>query len=203
MKKNILTTLVLFFLFEHLICLGQTKDSSKAESLFSESSSMHYVTRYGIQFTPIQNQVAGMIGLSSGVYFNQSFFVGLSGYVNLTHSKVNTGAFGVEAEYSFNSEKLVHLGFNIFAGVGTVKDYRTKNNLLDNFFNIFGTNYFFVQPSLILEINFTPTTRLAFGLGYKMVSGLDENSSEISITKLKNQDLNNVAMFVNLKMLSF
>lgn len=203
MKKIILSVFVSMLFFAQMICPGQTKDISKVESMFSEIPTMCYVTRPGIQFIPIQNQVAGMIGLSSGVYLNQSFYIGLSGYANLTHSKVNTGIFGVEIEHTFNPEKLVHFGYNIFAGLGTVKDYYSKTNLLDNFLNIFGTNYFFVQPSFILEINFTPATRITFGIGYRMVSGLNENSNEISLTKLKNKELNNLNLFINYKMLAF
>ena len=199
MKKNISTVITLLFLISQIICNGQTKDSPTVESLFTESSSKHYVTKPGIQFIPIQNQVSGMIGLSSGAYFDQSFYVGLSGYANLTHSKVNTGIFGVEVEQTFNSEKMVHVGYNIFAGVGSVKDYQSKNNLFENFLNIFGTNYFFAQSSLIVGINFTPTTQIDFGIGYRFVTGLNESSKEISITKLKNQELNNYSIFINFK----
>lgn len=84
---------------------------------------MRYVTKPGIQFIRIQNQVGGMIGFSSGVLLDQSLYAGFSGYVNLTHERVNTGIFGVEIEQTFNSLKLVHYGYNIFVGLGLVKDY--------------------------------------------------------------------------------
>lgn len=165
------------------------------ESLFAKNVTTHLITRLGFQFMNIQRQVMGMIGLSSGIYFENSFYIGLSAYANLTHTKVNSGLFGMELEQTLYPEKMIHSEYNIIAGIGTVKD-----NLFDNFMNIFGTYYYFAQPSMLVEINFTLDTRLAIGVGYRLADGHDENSFDISVTRLKTKELNNLNMFLNVKM---
>jgi hypothetical protein len=202
MKKYFLTAAVLILLTQ-LVCYSQTKENSGIESLFSDNFSVEHVTRPGMQMSQIQNQMAGMIGLSSGIYIDKSLYLGLSAYANITHTKINMGVFGVEIEQFYNPEKVAHIGYNIFAGIGAVKDYHSKNNLFDNFLNIFGTYYYFVQPSLKLEINFTSTAKFDIGVGYRFAAELDENSYEISKTQLTNKQLNNLTFFVNFKMLSF
>jgi hypothetical protein len=203
MKKRMLVLIVLSVLCYPIIYLGQTKEVEDSENLFSENSAVVYVSRPGMQFSQIQNQISGMIGISNGVYIHPSFYAGFSAYANLTHTKVNSGIFGLEIEHTFNPHKLVHFGYNIFAGVGTVKDYHQKNNLFDNFLNIFGTNYFFVQPGLLVELNFNSSTRITFNIGYRFAGGLDENHADISLNKLKNRDLNNLTFSINLKTFSF
>lgn len=203
MKKYFQSSLVLFILFDVALLFGQTSQSSNSETLLSDNTTVQHVSRPAMIFTPIQNQVAGLIGFTSGLYLNNSFYVGLSGYANLTHSKVNSGMLGVEIENTINPENLVHFGYSLFAGIGFVKDYQQKNGLLDDFLNIFGTQFYFAQPSVLLEINFDSFTRIAIGAGYRFVAGLNEMNKDISISKLQNRDLNNLTFFINLKTIYF
>lgn len=183
------------------INLSAQNKKSDIETLLPENNKFTYVTRYGTQISSIQNQASGMIGISTGAYISEAFYAGFSGYANLTHTKVNAGIFGFEIEQIFYPQKVVHFGYNIFTGVGTVKDYEQKTNLFDNFLNIFGTNFYFVQPSLITEINFTNSFKLSFGVGYRFASGLDENSRHISKSHLNNKNLSNVNLFINFRIL--
>lgn len=202
MKKYFLTIAALLILLAQMNSYAQSGESTGVESLFSDDYSVEHVTGPGMQMSQIQNQIAGMIGLSSGVYIYQSLYLGLSVYSNITHTKLNMGVLGVEIEQYYNPEKIAHIGYNIFAGIGAVKDYHSKNNVFDNFLNIFGTYFYFVQPSLKLEINFTSTTKFDIGVGYRFAAGLDEGSKEISRTQLTNNQLNNFTLFINLKMIS-
>jgi hypothetical protein len=174
-------------------------ENDKEESVLVDESSANYLSRWGMQFIQIQNQVAGLIGFSSGVEYGNSIYIGISGYANLTHEKVNTGLFGIEFEQKFNSEMPVQFGYNLFGGIGIAKDYQKKNNLLDNFLNIFGTNYYFFQPSLLMEINFTKSICIDLNFGYRIVAGLNETSKEIALTKLRNHDLNNFSFSITFK----
>ncbi len=197
MKTNLLITAILIIL-KATFCSAQ---QSEIQTIFSDPQKIIPQTKHGIYFVPTQNQVSGMPGMVYGAVIDESLFLGVGGFANLTHTRINSGFAVVQIEYLFSTEKMIHFGYNFSAGIGMVKDYEQKNNLFDNFLNIFGTHYFFGQPGVAVEMNVTKYLQLNFVAGYRFSTGLNEESRHIEKSNLKNRELNGLSFSLSIKLI--
>lgn len=191
-------------LFAAFIAIGTTcfaQEKAEQQTIFPDDAKQSHRTKHGFHFVPMQRQTSAMIGISGGTVYDESIFIGIAGYANLTHTLINSGFAAFQLEHLFSTEKLIHYGYNLLAGIGGVKDYEKKTNLFDNFLNLFGTHFYFAQPGLTVELNFTKSLQVNLGAGYRFATGLNESSIHIAKSQLKNEDLNGFSFFLTFKLL--
>lgn len=70
---------------------------------------------------------------------------------------------------------------------------------MDNYGNITGPGFFLIEPAFNAELNLSAKTRLILGLGYRIVTGLDEDHELISKTKVTNKNLSGLNVILGVK----
>jgi len=114
---------------------------------------------------------------------------GMVGSLNLTHPRVNFGYLGAMVKYIYKPASVVHVSCQVTLGAGSTKDYENeKSNTFDNFGNVTGAGFYFVEPVINTEINLDNKTRLIVGLGYRLATGINPDSRYISRTHVSDKD---------------
>jgi len=107
---------------------------------------------------------------------------------------------GLLCQYTYLPEELIHGSAQVLLASGSTKDYEMeKSSFFDNYGNITGPGFFLIEPAVNAELNLSLKTRLVMGLGYRMVSGLDEDHELISTTKVTNEDLSGLNFNIGVK----
>jgi hypothetical protein len=192
-----------FVLFVALMFLSQglfSQIPDSARTLLNRNVSFTEVISPEVKLNSIQGDIGTLIGLYGGPMINNTLLIGACGGVNLGHPRVNYGYFGGILQYVFRPEEMVHFSSQLVLAYGTTKDYEdTKTGLLDNFWNISGASFFLMEPGINLEVNITSRMILVLGASYRYVSGLNENSEDISRTHVTNKDMSGVNFNISLK----
>ncbi|WP_295117239.1 hypothetical protein [uncultured Chitinophaga sp.] len=136
-----------------------------------------------IKFTPFADKFAIMMGGNAGVMLNSKIMLGAGGYAlvnDIEAPRVNSSDptlywnmwyTGFVAEYTFNSNKLIHWGVGgLIGGGGVMKGVRWKedhegDNWIDN------SCFFAAEPYANLEINIATFMRVGIGASYRFISG--------------------------------
>lgn len=169
---------------------SQRRDRDRIQTVFNGD---HAVGGYGAlvhKFTTINGQFAHVPGVYGGVYLNHRLFVGIAVYGSTNHIPVadefstqpgvpmtyQFGQAGLQTEYSFGSNKAIHVNFTAFAGSGfTVQYARERWDRYDHDYWESGRideNWFFVvEPGVQLEINLLRWMRISPGVSYRFASG--------------------------------
>ncbi len=193
-----LLLLVVTIMFSSLQVNSQEGDST--ESLFKSTVYVSELWVPEVKINSIQGDIGTLIGFYGGALFNRTFLLGISGGVNLSHPRVNYGYFGVIGQYIYRPEKLVHFSVQWLLAHGSTKDYENpKSGLFDNFWNISGAGFYLIEPGLNLEINLSRSMAFVAGVSYRYVTGLNENSENISRTRVTNNELGGVNFNIGLK----
>ena len=138
----------------------------------------------------IQDEFATQYGMYAGALFNHSFMVGMVGSFNMSHPTVNYGYMGIMAKYIYKPFSIVHMSGQFTFGAGSTRDYENeKTSTFDNFGNVYGTGFYFIEPVINTEINLGKKTTLIFGLGYRLVNGINPDSRYIASTHVSDKDL--------------
>lgn len=176
-----------------------SQDSDQVQTVFNKDTKIGYIWSPGIKFNSIQNDIGSVIELYGGPLFNKSFVVGLAGGVNFGHPRVNYGYFGMLAQYIYKPNKLVHFSGQTILAYGMTKDYeQEKSSLFDNFWNISGASFYVLEPGINMDLNLKESLRFTVGLSYRFVTGLNENSEFVSLTKVTNSDLSGINFRIGL-----
>jgi len=155
----------------------------------------------GLTLNSIQKNIGSVLDIYWGGVINRTIILGIGGAANLSHTVTNFGYLQLLAQYVPEPDKLLHYGGEVVLGLGSVKDYEhPKTNLFDNFLNISGAAFYFVEPRLNGELNITKSAKLVLGLGYTFAFGLDEQNKNIVISKLTNKDLSGVRVLIGVKL---
>ena len=198
MKLNVLT-LVISVIFT-LNSTGLSAQEEAPKTLLKSEISITDLFVPEFKMNSIQGDMGSLIGFYGGPLINHSFLVGACGGVNFGHPRVNYGYFGGIGQYILRPEDMVHLSGQLVIAYGTTKDYENpKSGPLDNFWNISGASFFMMEPGVNLEVNITNRMMVAIGVSYRYVTGLDENSEDISRTHVTNQDMSGVNFNIGLK----
>jgi len=169
--------------------------SQDVRSVFKDDIAKTFNWGLELKTAGIQDEFATQLGIFAGALFNNSVMVGLVGSLNVTHPRVNFGYMGVMAKYIYNSASIVHLSGQITIGTGSARDYENeKTSTFDNFGNITGTRFYFIEPGINTEINLTGKTKLIIGLGYRLVNGINPESRYIASTHVSDNDLSNITV---------
>ena len=198
MKLNALTFVMTTVLMLSSACLSAQEEAPKTLLKSEISITDLFVPEF--KMNSIQGDMGSLIGFYGGPLINRSFLVGACGGVNLGHPRVNYGYFGGIGQFILRPEDMVHLSGQLVIAWGTTKDYENpKSGPLDNFWNISGASFFMMEPGVNLEVNITNRMMVAIGVSYRYVTGLNENSEDISRTHVTNQDMSGVNFNIGLK----
>ncbi len=134
-----------------------------------------------VQSGKIAGSTAVLPGVGAGVIFNNQFSLGVSykfiATENTPVGEVDTRLYldqfyaGIKAEYSIFPAKVIHLNFQLEAGMG-----HTELDLKDSYefdhvgFPISGASFGYVEPGLALEINLWKYLKLDIGAGYRYIT---------------------------------
>jgi hypothetical protein len=138
-----------------------------------------------IKVTKINGETAVLVGGRGGWIINHTFIIGGSGYGLVTNVIANNptidrkfievGYGGLDLEYIASSNKLVHLSIELLIGGGGIG---FKDNSDDIFSNHNAKESFFVlEPSVHVNLNVTHFFRIAGGVSYRYINGLESSLS--------------------------
>lgn len=145
-----------------------------------------------LKFTQVNGSPALMVGGRGGWIINHTVSLGFGAYAQVTGNKESTyldplsnehptlmfTQLGFELEYILASNKAIHATALVNIGSGNLSYQIMDMNYHDYYdnerVNRFGMDWFFqVEPSVNVELNITKWFRLAAGIGYRFVSGVD------------------------------
>jgi hypothetical protein len=190
--------MILTLMFFSAEASAQEQDSIQA--LIKSDVNVSEIWTPEVKFNSIQGKIGTLIGFYGGAVFNRTFLLGISGGVNLSHPTVNYGYFGAIGQYIFRPANLWHFSGQLLLAYGSTKDYEDpKSGLLDNFGNVSGAPFFLMEPGLNLELNISKRVALVAGVSYRYITGMDENSENVAITHVTNEDLSGVNFNIGLK----
>ena len=193
--KRISLILCLFFLLFSSNVFGQ-----ETKTLFSDSANFSFAWGVDLKVNSMQNETGTLIGGYMGALVNKTYIMALAWGLNVGHPDINYGYLGVLGHYTYQPHELIHLSGQLLLAGGSTKDYeQKKTSTMDNFGNITGPGFFIIEPAILAEANLTEKTKFVLGLGYRMVSGLDEDDELIAITNVTNKDLSGLNLLMGVK----
>lgn len=180
--------------------MANAQENEGVQTLFKSNTEFSEIWSPEVKVNSIQGNVGTLIGFYGGVSINRSLLFGITGGVNLSQPKVNYGYFGGIAQYVVNPYNLVHYNVQCVLAYGSTKDYENpKKGLLDNFWNISGTNFYIVEPGINMEVNLRSNLSLWAGVSYRYVTGLNENSESVARSRVTNEDMSGLNFNIGLK----
>jgi hypothetical protein len=181
--------------------LVAAQDQDSTQTLFKSSVKVSELWTPEVKINSIQGDVGTLIGFYGGAVIDRIFLIGIAGGANLSHPRVNYGYFGGIGQYIYKPTNLWHFSAQLLAAYGSAKDYEDppKSGLLDNFMNVSGAGFFLMEPGMNLELNLSKKLTLVGGISYRFVMGMDENSENLSITHVTNEDMSGVNFNIGLK----
>lgn len=136
-----------------------------------------------VKFTSINNQFALLVGGRGGWIINHAFVLGFAGYglANDVPSYVvgpfgeryvDFGYGGLDLEYVFNSDRLIHLSLHALIGGGGVR-YRhgMDSDSWDPGSHRSYDGVFVLEPGMNLDLNVIRWFRLSAGASFRFVRG--------------------------------
>ena len=148
---------------------------------------------FGFRATSLNGQTAVLSGGGGAWLINSKFFIGGSGYSNMSddikapaglaedqvYLNINYG--GVMLGYVFNPDKLYHVTVDALIGSGNVHySQREGDQDWDS------DNFYFIEPSVNLELNVVEWFRFGIGASYRLVN-------DVEIQKLQNSDISGLS----------
>lgn len=196
--NGILFVMIVTLMFSSATTVAQEQDST--QTLIKSALKVSELWTPEVKINSIQGDIGTLIGFYGGALFNRSFLLGISGGANLSHPTVNYGYFGAIGQYIYKPTNLWHFSGQLLLAYGSAKDYEDpKSGLLDNFMNVSGAPFFLMEPGINLELNISRNVMLVAGVSYRWVTGMDENSENVSITHVTNEDLSSINFNIGVK----
>ncbi|MDW8286854.1 MAG: hypothetical protein RMJ89_02165 [Flammeovirgaceae bacterium] len=172
--------------------------SAQYRTIFQENDL--YFSGFGgplFSFTTIDNEFAFLKGGGGAVLINAQAIIG--GYKYRSQNDINPSIKkyrqeGYQLSYEeggfwlgwiFNPEKPVHFTANVFSGWGNVK--------IENVQNSFSDKIYIITPTIEMEINVTSWFRVAAGVNYRFVTGVDR------IEEYKDNDFSSPGVLTSFK----
>jgi hypothetical protein len=188
--KNILTFTAAFLLTGNVLLFSQ-----EVNTILQSDVSTRFAWGLELKTSYIQNEYGTQFGGYAVTMFNKSFMAGMVVALNLTHPAVNYGYLGLMTRYIYKPGSIIHMSGQLTLGAGSTRDYENdKTSMFDNFGNIYGTSFYFIEPAVNSEINVGKKTTLVIGLGYRLTTGINENSKYISSTNVSDGDLSGLTI---------
>jgi len=167
--------------------LGQ---QSEVKSIFSNGDGggveMKGFGSFEMKLSPIAGKTALLVGASGGVTINKFFILGISGYGIATNVEIYGwdvnrplrlygGYGGMLLGFNIFPREIVHFTFPVVVGGGHVYlvDPNYFSNTSDRDYSLEQSSFMIVEPGANLEFNVTRFFRLAMGVSYRFVNGLN------------------------------
>jgi len=174
--------------------------SQEVRTVFSTDTVTTFNWGIELKTAGIQDELATQYGMYAGALFNHSVLVGMVVSLNVSHPTVNYGYMGMLVKYIYKPFSIIHMSGQFTFGAGSTRDYENeKTSTFDNFGNITGTGFYFIEPEINTEINLGSKTKLVFGLGYRLAHGINPDSRYISSTHLSDKDLSGATVAVGIE----
>lgn len=131
-----------------------------------------------VEFSGLGDELAIGGGGGGAVIFNNTLFIGGYGtsyylnrrdFENFQDVKLDFGHGGLWLGYIHRAENIVHGGFSTKFGWGSTLIYDNTD------FNLADDRMFVIQPQVEVELNLTLWFKLNMGIGYRYVSGVDND----------------------------
>ncbi len=188
---------MLIFAATSLLLNNVSLFSQEVQTVFSSDNPTRFVWGLEAKTARVQKEYGTLCGAYIGAMFNSSVMAGVVGSLNMTHPSVNYGYVGLTVRYIYKPYSVIHLSGQLTLGKGSTKDYENeKSSLFDNFGNVYGASYYFIEPSANVDINLGEKTTLIIGLGYRHTTGMDPDSRYVSATHLSSKDLSGLTINV-------
>lgn len=137
-----------------------------------------------VKFTSINDHFAVLVGGRGGWIINHTFVLGLGGYglANnipsfvvgpLGQRFVDFGYGGLDVEYVFDPDRLVHLSLHTLIGGGAVRYRHELGNDVTGPSDVL----FVAEPGVNLDLNVITWFRFSVGAAYRYVSGVTSGVS--------------------------
>lgn len=158
-----------------------------------------------IKVTGINGKAGVLVGGYGGWFINHAFLIGGGGYGLVSEIKApvedsagnnfyyKLGYGGLFFEYVNNSHKLFHYTINTLIGTGELTYSARKGTTFDKYPD---DTFFVFEPSFNVELNVTTYCRVALGVSYRYIDGLD-------IAETTAEDLSALSANLNFKFGSF
>jgi hypothetical protein len=196
--NGIVFVMIVALMFSSATAVAQEQDST--QTLIKSALKVSELWTPEVKINSIQGDIGTLIGFYGGALFNRTFLVGISGGANLSHPTVNYGYFGAIGQYIYKPANLWHFSGQLLLAYGSAKDYEDpKSGLLDNFLNVSGAPFFLMEPGINLELNISRNIILVAGVSYRWVTGMDEDSENVAITHVTNEDLSGINFNIGVK----
>ncbi|NLY90932.1 MAG: hypothetical protein GX081_04920 [Firmicutes bacterium] len=156
-----------------------------------------------LKAAPMRKETGLFVGGYGGWFINHTFFIGAGGYglVNKVKAPVTgldgetlyyeMGYGGLILEYVNNSNKIAHFTMKTLIGGGGL-GYEYKRSFGDWASNYSNESFFIVEPDINLELNVFTHFRVALGVGYRYIDGIESEG-------LTGKDLSGVYANLTLK----
>lgn len=161
------------------------QEMPKSQSLIEAKSKNTGYGALSTIFTEFNDEFAVFTGGYAGWYMNHKFMIGVGGYGMVTNhygtvnSETSTtpkeyrmGYGGLVTEYTWHSDRLIHITTSTIIGIGQVTDgydYINGSKTWENTSDV----VFVSHTSLNAELNVTSWFRFGIGAGYRNVLGSD------------------------------
>jgi hypothetical protein len=182
MKHFIKFFTLLFIVSGNIICQGQEIQTLLDSNRVKSSGGYGALTN---KFTSIGGKFANLTGIYGGWYINHKVMLGIAGAAVNNHIPVPSkfsavpgtlmsyeyGQFGFMSEYVLKSNRLMHLSFQLFAGMGFNTQYNRFDGDNDDTFNEYRkrTDWFIVtEPGVNVELNVLKWMRFCPGVSYRL-----------------------------------
>lgn len=179
----------LFFCFALLLSLSST-GYTQIETLLSEEDDAGILGGLFIEMSPINGEFGTDVGGAGAIFYN-GFFLGGYGqgtkFPNFTDNQENDYELnfrhgGLWMGYIAFREKVVHPMASLKMGWGKVRlnpEMEGVERVTDNHFTLI--------PQLGVQVNVTNSMHVAFTGGYRIVSGLEDQTGRLGLTE---EDIN-------------
>jgi len=148
-----------------------------------------------VMFSQINGHTGVIVGGRGGWIINHIITIGGGGYGLSNKVPAGPQAWGdslalvmgyggFEVGFIFNSDKLIHLDFHTLIGAGGTGTRLWNDDVRDEAND---GSFFIVEPVLSLVLNVTHNFRIAGGVGYRYISGVDSpyfTDSDLSGTSI-------------------
>jgi hypothetical protein len=142
-----------------------------------------------VKFSSIHDNLGVFVGGRGGLIINQTFAIGFGGYGLASYIEaldrgpygeryMEMGYGGLDIEYIFNPNELVHFSVSTLIGGGGVlfNDRSWGDDFWDDHHRK-GNAFFIVEPGFNLDLNVTSFLKTSVGASYRFVNGLKSDVS--------------------------
>ena len=196
---KIVFCLALFFWSAHLIAQDDyyysdpDQEQEQAKTLFNRKALITGFGTFDMKLAKVLDQNSLWVGLSGGVTLDHWLIIGLGGYGLTSEIKYSqeesgqvldlTGGYGgLLLGVNVAHREIVHVTFPVLIGAGGldatndvsfIPDFNPDIIIPPNGFQVDASNFFVLEPGILVEVNLTTWFRLGVGGQYRFVQGVD------------------------------